>query len=140
MKSETVALAGSPQEVGEMFAARMSAGDVDGASELYEETANFAPEPRTEVAGRTSIREALGGLAALKPQTSSTVEWVQVAGDTALVLNRWVLDGHQPDGEPVHISGHSADVMRRGADGGWRFVIDFPWLDALAAETSGGAK
>ena len=111
MTSEKAALARSPQEVVEMFASRMSAGDVDGALELYEPTSSFAPQPRTEVTGQTSIRAALDDFMALKPQTSGTVDWIQMAGDIALVVNRWKLDGTQPDGEPVHLTGRSADVM-----------------------------
>ncbi len=140
MTSEKTVLARSPQEVTELFATRMSAGDVDGALELYEATSSFAPEPRTEVTGLTSIRAALDNFVALKPETSGTVDWIQMAGDIALVLNRWKLDGTLPDGEPVHMTGRSADVMRLGADGGWRFVIDCPWIGEVAAETGGDAK
>jgi ketosteroid isomerase-like protein len=27
----------------------------------------------------------------------------------------------------VTLTGHNADVLRRQADGSWRFVIDNPW-------------
>ena len=29
--------------------------------------------------------------------------------------------------EPVSLASRSADVLRRQADGSWRFVIDNPW-------------
>ena len=32
-----------------------------------------------------------------------------------------------PDGEPVRLEAKNADVLRRQADGTWRFVIDNPW-------------
>jgi len=32
-----------------------------------------------------------------------------------------------PDGKPVTLAAKSADVLRRQADGTWRFVIDNPW-------------
>jgi len=49
------------------------------------------------------------------------------AGDVALVHNRWQLEGTEPDGSPVEMHGHSADVLRRASDGGWRILIDDPW-------------
>ncbi len=46
------------------------------------------------------------------------------ADDLALVVGTWTFEGTGPDGEPVRLS---ADVLRRQADGTWRFVIDNPW-------------
>jgi ketosteroid isomerase-like protein len=127
MRGETATLARSPEEVIALFAARMSAGDVTGALELYEDGASFAPEPGAILGGRAAIRGALAGFAALEPRMGCAADWVQVAGDTALVLNHWTLNGRGEDGEAVHLTGRSADVMRRGPDGGWRFLIDCPW-------------
>ena len=47
--------------------------------------------------------------------------------DLALVIGVWSFDGTGPDGEPVHLEARNADVLRRQADGTWRFVIDNPW-------------
>jgi ketosteroid isomerase-like protein len=52
---------------------------------------------------------------------------VLTAGDVALVMNRWQLEGTLADGAPVEMRGHSADVLRRASDGGWRILIDDPW-------------
>ena len=49
------------------------------------------------------------------------------AGDVALVMNRWRLECTQADGAPVEMGNHSADVLRRAPDGGWRILIDDPW-------------
>jgi ketosteroid isomerase-like protein len=35
--------------------------------------------------------------------------------------------GTGPDGARVTLTGHNGDVLRRQADGSWRFVIDNPW-------------
>ena len=45
----------------------------------------------------------------------------------ALVVNGWTLEGTGPDGEPVRMEGQASDVLRRGADGGWRYLLDYPW-------------
>jgi ketosteroid isomerase-like protein len=49
------------------------------------------------------------------------------ASDLALVVGTWSFTGTAPDGEAVKLTGHNADVLRRQADGSWRFVIDNPW-------------
>ena len=33
-------------------------------------------------------------------------------------------DGHFPDGKRVHLGGSASDIVRRGADGLWRYLID----------------
>ena len=35
----------------------------------------------------------------------------------------WI-DGTGPDGKHVHVGGSAADILRRGADGLWRYIID----------------
>ena len=49
------------------------------------------------------------------------------ASDLALVATTWSFIGTGPDGKPVKLAAKSADVLRRQADGSWRFVIDNPW-------------
>ena len=49
------------------------------------------------------------------------------ADDLALVIGLCCFDGTGPDGEPVRLAARNADVLRRQADGSWRFVIDNPW-------------
>lgn len=49
------------------------------------------------------------------------------ASGVALVVGEWSFAGTGPDGKPVNLTGHNADVLRRQPDGSWRFVIDNPW-------------
>ena len=49
---------------------------------------------------------------------------VFVGGDTAQIVLDWSIDGTGPDGEIVHMHGTASDIMRRGADGFWRYIID----------------
>ena len=94
--------------------------------------AAFAPRPGQEVTGLEAIRDALQQFAALKPRLRGEITKIQTAGDVALVHNRWQLEGTQPDGSPVEMHGHSADVLRRASDGGWRILIDDPWGGAIS--------
>jgi uncharacterized protein (TIGR02246 family) len=117
----------SPARVIELFTEALNGGDVDGALALYETDATFAAQPGEEVKGREAIRAALDQFMALKPRMDGEITKVMTAGDVALVMNRWQLEGTQADGALVEMRGHSADVLRRTPDGGWRILIDDPW-------------
>jgi uncharacterized protein (TIGR02246 family) len=117
----------SPAQVIELFSEALNRGDVERAMALYEAEATFAPQPGEEVKGHRAIRVALDQLLALKPRLDGEITKVLTAGDVALVMNRWRLEGTQPDGALVEMSGHSADVLRRAPAGGWRILIDDPW-------------
>jgi uncharacterized protein (TIGR02246 family) len=115
-----------PDGVIRRFSELLNERDVERALALYEPGATFVPEPGQRVTGRDQIRAALERFAALEPELVGEIETVQEADDVALVVNRWSLRGHGPDG-PVEMEGRSADVLRRGGDGGWRVLIDDPW-------------
>jgi uncharacterized protein (TIGR02246 family) len=117
----------SPEQVIELIAAALNVGEVDTAMALYDPEATFAPEPGAEVKGLEAIRGALDQIAALTPRMQGEITKVLSADDVALVMNRWRLEGTRPDGSPVEMGGHSADVLRRTPDGGWRVLIDDPW-------------
>ncbi|RZS43815.1 ketosteroid isomerase-like protein [Herbihabitans rhizosphaerae] len=50
---------------------------------------------------------------------------VHVSGDIALLIVDWAIEGH--------IGGTATDVVRRGPDGFWRYVIDNPMGSTMAA-------
>ena len=117
----------SPAHAIELFTEALNSGDVEAAMALYEWDATFAPQPGEEIQGREAIRAALDQFMALEPRMSGEITKVTTAGDVALVMNRWQLEGTRTDGGRVEMGGHSADVLRRAADGGWRILIDDPW-------------
>jgi uncharacterized protein (TIGR02246 family) len=117
----------TPEQVIELFAAALNSRDVDAAIALYEPEATFTPRPGEEVKGLQGIRGALEQFAALEPQLRGEITEVLTAGGVALVQNRWLLEGTQPDGSSIELRGHSADVLRRASDGSWRILIDNPW-------------
>jgi ketosteroid isomerase-like protein len=49
---------------------------------------------------------------------------VFVADDIAQIVLDWSIDGTGPDGKHVHLGGSASDIVRRGADGLWRYLID----------------
>ncbi len=117
----------SPEEIDGIFERELNAANVDGLLALYEPGAAFTVEPGKVVTGTAAIREAIQGFLSLKPTIRLTPRVLANAGDIALVSSTWTLKGSAPDGSAVDLSGESAEVLRRQADGTWKFIIDNPW-------------
>ena len=117
----------SPEELDRLFAEAFNAGDLDRLAALYEPQATLTPEPGKVVVGHQAIRAALAAFLASKPRITLRNRVLAQTGDIALVTASWELSGTGPDGSPVTMSGHSAEVCRRQRDGNWLFVIDTPW-------------
>lgn len=104
---------------------KFNEGDVDGMLELADPRQIFVAAPGTVVQG-TQAREALEAFLALKLPISTTVRHAYVMEDVALLIVDWSIRGTGPDGEPVSLSGTTADIARRGKSG-WRIIIDNPY-------------
>jgi ketosteroid isomerase-like protein len=52
------------------------------------------------------------------------IEEMEVFGDHAWIRNRIELTLTPPEGEPLHRSGFTLTILRRGADGRWRLFRD----------------
>ena len=121
----------TPEQVHQLFAETLNAGDIDGLMALYEPEAVLVVQPGMTVTGTDQLREALGGFIALNGTISMTSLGAVTGTDIAFLADRWSLEGTGPDGQPVTLGGVTADVVRRGDDGVWRFVLDNPFGDAI---------
>jgi uncharacterized protein (TIGR02246 family) len=119
--------ADTPEQVLKTIVDGINTGDLDLLMSLYESDAAFAAQPGALQHGLGGVRESLAGFIAMKGTLDLKVTRVLEASDLALVAGVWSFDGTGPDGEPVKLTGRNADVLRRQADGTWRFVIDNPW-------------
>ena len=117
----------TPEQVLESIVEGINTGNFDALLALYEPEAAFATQPGTLAHGLAGISEALGGFIAMKGKLDLKVTRVLEVGDLALVIGSWSFVGTGPGGEPVKLAAKNADVLRRQADGSWRFVIDNPW-------------
>jgi len=118
---------GTPEEVLASIVDGINTGDLEALMRLYEPDAAFAAQPGILAAGLSGVRESLRAFTAMKGTLDLKVTRVLEASDLALVVGTWSFAGTGPEGEPVTLTGHNADVLRRQSDGSWRFVIDNPW-------------
>ena len=117
----------SPEEIDRIFERELNAGNQDGLVALYEPTATFTVEPGKVVKGTAAISEAIAGFLALKPTISLLPRVLANTGEIAMVSSKWKLKGTAPDGSAVDLASESVEILRRQADGTWKFIIDSPW-------------
>jgi ketosteroid isomerase-like protein len=117
----------TPEQVLQSIVDGINSGNLDILMSLYEPEAAFAPQPGCLAHGLAGVRESLAAFIAMKGTLDLKVTRVLEAGGLALVAGVWSFTGTGPDGSPVRLTGHNADVLRRQGDGTWRFVIDNPW-------------
>lgn len=117
----------TPEKVLQAIVDGINGGNFDALMTLYEPEAAFASEPGSLAPGHSGIGESLAGFVAMKGILDLKVTRVHQASDLALVVGVWSFVGTGSEGRAVKLSGQNADVLRRQADGSWRFVIDNPW-------------
>lgn len=113
----------TPEEFHRTWAERLGAGDLDGLMELYEPDAVMVGERGRVEEGEEAIRRALTRVAYGGTQFDLSFQRALQRGDTALLYSRWTMVLRDPLGGEIHIDGQTTDVVRRQADGSWRFVI-----------------
>ena len=118
---------GTPEQVLQSIVDGINTGNLDALMTLYESEAAFAAQPGNLAHGLLGVRESLAAFIAMNGTLDLKVTRVLAASDLALVAGVWSFTGTGQDGAPVTLTGQNADVLRRQADGSWRFVIDNPW-------------
>ena len=109
----------APELASKLLEARLNENDVDGLEDLYETGAIFV-DYEGSARGWPSIREVHQGFLDEGLSLCLNDSVVFQADDIALVHWSWTVT--HPDGTTTN--GTSAEVLRRQADGTWKFVID----------------
>ncbi len=111
----------SPEKISEQFGALFNKRDKAGLLNLYHDDAVFTFDGQAVVSGKPAISEAMQGFFDSPLKIEIICAFCHVSGDIAVVRSDWKLKA--PDGSQQS-AGSSAEVMRRGGDGLWRFQID----------------
>jgi ketosteroid isomerase-like protein len=117
----------SADEVHRLWAEAFSAKELDTLISLYEPEATLVPSVDGPVSGHAAIRDVLEGFLAMAKTFTLHPGTIIYSNEIALVHANWTLDGTGEGGQPVALSGRTADVVRRQADGTWLIVVDDPF-------------
>ena len=121
--SKSYLLPTEPEGVIPSLIERFNSGKVSAMMTLYEGAVLIADDGRT-VTDRAEIAAELERDLNLGLPLKAKARHVFVADNIAQIVLDWSIDGTGPDGKHVHIGGSASDVVRRGADGLWRYLID----------------
>jgi ketosteroid isomerase-like protein len=108
-----------PELASELLVDRLLSNDVEGLRDLYETDAVFADDEGTAT-GWSEIKAAHQRFL----DTGLTLRLIDsvVFQADGIALVHWSWTVTEPDG--VAFDGTSAEVLRRQADGSWKFLID----------------
>ena len=110
-----------PGEASSLFERYFADGDLDALISLYEDDAVF-PTAHGTATGPDEIRQTLKAYLDSGAKLVFGAPLVFPAGELALIHTPWTM--HMPDGSSPE--GATAEVVRRQADGTWKYVIDNP--------------
>jgi ketosteroid isomerase-like protein len=100
---------------------------------LYEKDARFASKSGQVVKDPESIRQTLQSFIDMGTKLEARVKRVLQANDLALLITEWTINGTEPDGKPINLTGRGTVVLRRQSDGVWLMVIENPWGNRQSA-------
>lgn len=125
-----------PESAHELFERFVNEGDLDRIARLYEPDAALVDRDGSIVSGNASIAKYMRGLLSLRPKMQIRPLRTIEAGDVAVLLSEWEMQGTAPDGSAISGGGHTYDIVRRRPDGTWKIVVDNPWgtLDSAGAK------
>lgn len=114
----------TPEIATRRFAACVGRGDLQGAGEIFEESATVISDEGVVVTGREAICGILAAFVASRPALDVRIDRViHFADDLAVVYNQWLFRGLEPDGAVTPNAGASFTVLRRHPDGLWRLAF-----------------
>lgn len=103
---------------------RLNSGDLEGLVDLYAEDVTYVNPDGKLLYGKSAVREDFIGLLSIKPQIVLGNRRHYLYHDIALTTNHWRMTFVNEDGVKQELTGGGIEVMRKQADGGWRYIID----------------
>jgi ketosteroid isomerase-like protein len=117
----------NPEDLLSLQVEEFNKGNIDFLMTLYEKNACFASKPGQVVSDRESIRRAFQDLINMGVKLEARAKRVLHAGDLALLITEWSINGTEPNDKPINLTGSGTIVFRRQSDGTWLMVIENPW-------------
>lgn len=103
---------------------RFNAGDLDALVDLYTSDVTYVDPEGKQMVGKSKVRENLAGIIGLKPHIILGERKHLLYRDVALTTNHWKLTIPNADGTNQELTGGGIEVLKKQADGGWRYIID----------------
>jgi len=108
------------------FIEAFNSGDPNLVISMYEVDAIMSDKPGHVVKG-SELFELISKFLQLGLPMQGKVKQIYATDDIALLIVDWSIKGKSTNNEDIYLSGTGTDVIRKGADGYWRFAIDNPW-------------
>jgi ketosteroid isomerase-like protein len=122
--SDSFPLPKEPEGVIPSLLERFNARNIDAMMALYAPEAVFIARDGRTITDRTEIAAQFQRDMRLGLPLKANVRHVFVGGDTAQIVVDWWIEGKGSDGADVCLAGSASDIVRRGGDGLWRYIID----------------
>jgi len=103
---------------------RFNAADIEGMVDLYVTDVTYINPEGKAFNGKAGVRADFLEAFKLKPQLDLHDRKHLLYRDIALTTNHWTMTLPKPDGTKQTLTGGGIEVMRKSADGGWRYIID----------------
>jgi len=111
------------RELVERWMEASKAGDTAAVLGLMTDDVLFMV-PGREPFGKDEFRTASESMRELKMDGRADIQEIEVNGDTAWLRNRIEVTLTPQDKEPLHRSGYTLTILRKGDDGRWRLFRD----------------
>jgi ketosteroid isomerase-like protein len=117
----------TPKEFLNLQVQEFNNGNIDFLMTLYESDACLSVKPDQVVRGLENIRKGMKGFIDMGAKLEARVKRELQANEIVLMITEWSINGTEPDGKPIQLTGRGTVVLRRQADGGLLIVVENPW-------------
>ena len=122
--SKSFSLPTKPEDMVAALVERFNSGNVDELLPLYEPEVTLIKPDGRPVTGIDEMAADLKYLVSFGVPLKANTRHVYTNDDIAMIILDWAIEGTGPDGKQVHFHGSASDILRRGTDGIWRYLID----------------
>ena len=98
--------------------------DYDTLLSYYEPTAVLVRPDGSEAVGLDAIRAEYNTYVEKVTSMSGKAIWTHVSDDLAVVRGKYTITFLRSNGETLELSGSPIELLRRQADGSWKYIID----------------